>query len=258
MALGSTYNNNQTSTRQDVTVYSNYRMNNAESKVDATCMTFRFWRTNLCLGIFPRKNTGNDEVSFDMDNGITIYLSHTKARMFMNELKHFLEDPVAYNAVGVTSGAAAITISNGSEYGKNNPVITIRKVDENGSVIASFAYEVKTDYYFAIRNYDGTNYDEEKDEYKYIEIEQLITVLDEYVKASTNATAFSVASQQVYPLNRIDNKVEAIAQSLGVELRSGNGNQHKYNNSTFFNKNSQSKSEGSNVSYGSATLDDLD
>lgn len=258
MALGSTYNNNQTSNRQDVTVYSNYRMNNAESKIDATCMTFRFWRTNLCLGIFPRKNTGNDEVTFDMDNGITIYLSHTKARMFMNELKHFLEDPVAYNAVGVTSGAAAITISNGSEYGKNNPVITIRKVDENGNVIASFAYEIKTDYYFAIRNYDGTNYDEEKDEYKYIEIEQLITVLDEYVKASTNATAFSVANQQVYPLNRIDNKVEAIAQSLGVELRSGNGNQHKYNNSTFFNKNSQSKSEGSNVSYGLATLDDLD
>lgn len=257
MALGSTYNNNQTNNRQDITVYSNYRMNNAESKIDATCMTFRFWRTNLCIGIFPRKNTGNDEISFDMDNGIIIYLSHTKARMFENELKHFLEDPANYNSVGVSSGSAAITISNGSEYGKNNPVITIRKVDENGTVIASFAYEIKTDYYFSIRNYDGTKYDEEKDEYKYIEIEQLITVLDQYVKASTNAIAFSVANQQVYSFNRLDTKVELIAQSLGVELKSGNNGQNRYNNSTYFNKNSQSKSD-SNVSYGTATLEDLE
>ena len=92
MALGSTYNNNQGMNKSGVpelTVYSNYRMNNAESKIDATCMTFRFWKSNLCIGIFPRKNTGNDEIAFDMDNGITIYLSQTKSRFLKHELELF-------------------------------------------------------------------------------------------------------------------------------------------------------------------------
>ena len=49
MSLGSTYNNNQNSNRNtpEVTVYSGYRMNNAESQIDATCLTAKFWKTNL-------------------------------------------------------------------------------------------------------------------------------------------------------------------------------------------------------------------
>ena len=158
MAFGSTYNNNKKESNiPELTVYSGYRFNNAESKIDATCLTFRFWKGNLCVGIFPRRNTGNDEISFDMDNGITIYLSHTKARILKHELELFLSDPITYNSVGVPSGQAAITISNGSEYCKNNPVITIRKVTETGEVVASFSYEFKTDMHHSIRNYDGKN-----------------------------------------------------------------------------------------------------
>ena len=86
-------NGNQNKT-PELTVYSSYRMNNAESEIDPTCLTFRFWKNNICIGIFPKKNTGNDEIQFDMDDGITIYLSHTKARILANEIRLFLKDPV--------------------------------------------------------------------------------------------------------------------------------------------------------------------
>lgn len=262
MSLGGTYNNNQNNNRNtpDVTVYSGYSVSNAESQIDATRLSARFWKGNLCLSIFPRKNTGNDEVTFDTDNGITIYLSHTKALILKNELKLFLEDPVNYNSNGVSSGSAAITISNGVEYGKNTPVLTIRKVNEGGAVVASFAYEFKTDYYFAIRNYNGRNFDSAYDEYKNIEIQQLIILLDEFVKASTNAIAFTVMDKSKYDVNRMTAKLDAIAASLGVELPKG-GTQKRFSNSSYFNNNSNpnsSNNPSSGVSYGVATIDDLE
>lgn len=258
MSLGNTYNNNQTNKQPDFSMYSNYRMNNAESKIDATCITFRYWKTNLCIGIFPRKNTGNDEISFDMDNGITIYLSHTKARIFKNELELFLKDPIAYNSVGVASGQAAITISNGSEYGRDNNTITIRKVSDTGEVVASFAYEFKKNYHSSIRNYDGKTFDTIYDDYQNIEIEQLITLLDEYCKAVTNAVAFTVLDQRKYSATRVENKIDAIASSLGVEIpKGGNNNQRKYNN-TFFNSGNQNNGSVESTQYTQATIDDLE
>lgn len=262
MSLGSTYNNNQVNNSNktpDYSHYSSYRMNNHESTIDATCITYRFWKTNLCIGIFPRKETNNDEVSFDMDNGITIYLSHTKARIFKSEIENFLKDPVTYNGVGVDSGNAVITISNGMEYGKDTPVITIRKINENGEVTTSFAYEFKRNYY-SIRNYNGKDFDNNFEDYKNIEIEQLVTLLDEHIKASTGAMAFSVMNQRQYSSTRVENKIDAIASALGVETKSNSNGNRSYGNS-YFNKGNRNNNEYSSqnsVSYSQATIDDLE
>lgn len=256
-----TYNNNQQK-QPEYSLFSNYRMNNAESKIDATCISFKYWKSSLCIGIFPRKNTGNDEIAFDMDNGITIYLSHTKARILKNELINFLNDPVKYNGSGVPSGQAVITISNGNEYGKNTPVITIRKVDATGNVTASFAYEFKTNYYYSIHKYIGDNFDTDYESYNNIEIEQFITVLDEYIKASTNAIAFSVMDQRKYSLNRIEGKIDAMAEKLGVEIQRNNsyGNNKNYNTNSYFssNKSETSYDNKSSDIYEDVSIDDLE
>lgn len=260
MSIGNTYNNNQANNNKqnNLTVYG-YRLNNAESKIDATCMSFRYWKSNLIVSIFPRKNTGNDEVSFDMDNGISIYLSHTKARILKNEFERFLADPVSFNSVGVPSGQAVITISNGVEYGKNTPVVTIRKISETGEVLSSFAYEFKQDYHFSIRNFDGKNFDKVFDDYQTIEIEQFITVLDEYIKAATYAVSFTVMDQRQYSATRMENKIDAIAANLGVEMPKAGSGQRRYSNSSYFNNNSNANNSNDNsVSYGSATIDDLE
>lgn len=267
MAFGTVYNNNQANKSNDpgITVYS-YRMNNAESEVDPTCLNFRFWKNSLCIGIYPRKVTGNDEIAFDMDNGITIYLSHTKARMLKNEIELFMKDPVTYNSVGVPSGAAAITISNGAEYGKNTPFVTIRKLSETGEIVGSFAYEFKTHYHFSVRNFDGKNFDREYDTYDNLELLEMLTVLDEYVKASTNAVAFTVMDQRRYSHDRMDKKIDAIAQALGVETAKAYTSGNRYQKNSYFNNlangNSGNSSSASNfssgVSYGSATMEDLE
>lgn len=266
MSLGTNYNNNQNINRSngpsDITIYSDYRMNNAESDIDATCLAPRFWKGNLCLSIYPRKNTGNDEVSFDTDNGVTIYLSHTKARILANELRNFLNDPINYNCCGVTSGSAAITISNGVEFGKNTPVLTIRKVDDAGNVTSAFSYEFKQNYYFAIKNYDGKQFTSDYETYKDIEVEMLITLLEEFVKASTNSVAASVHKSS-YAINRIDNKLDTIAQSLGIDLKNFGGNRKQYSSNSYFNSASRTNSgsgypSSNSVSYGSATIDDIE
>lgn len=267
MSLGNTYNNpsNTTAGQQkvfDPTVYSAYRMNNAESSIDPTCLTFRYWKNNLCIGIFPRKNTGNDEVQFDMDNGITIYLSHTKARILAEEIKKYLQNPVAYNGVGVPSGQAAISISNGAEYGKNADVLTIRKVNDNGEVVSAFAYEFKRDYHFSIRGYTGGNFDKVYDDYQKLEIEQLVTLLEEYCKAATNAIAFTIMDQRKFATARTESKIDSIAAALGVETNRSSSGQRRYNNNSYFNGNnngsSNNSSYSSGVAYGSASIEDIE
>lgn len=269
MSLGSTYNNNQGSKNgPDVTVYSNYRMNNAESMVDQTCITFRYWKQSLVIGIYPRKATGNDEIAFDMDNGLSIYLNHSKARILKCELENFMRDPVTYNGSGVNAGQAVITISNGLEYGKNTPVLTIRKIDDAGNVLTSFAYEFKTDYYNSIRGYDGYNFTNVREDYKYLEIEQMITLLEEYVRAATNAIAFTVREQTKFDVSRINNKIDLIGEKLGVDMNAtrGGNNRSKFNSDSYFNRPNNGGNSGgsssftspSNVAYGIATIDDLD
>lgn len=267
MAFGTVYNNNQAAKNSDpgITVYS-YRMNNAESDVDQTCLNFRFWKNSLCISIYPRKQTGNDEISFDMDNGVTIYLSHTKARMLKSEIEFFMKDPVKYSSVGVSSGSAAITLSNGAEYGKNAPFITIRKLSENGEIVGSFAYEFKVHYHFALRNFDGKNFDREYDAYDNLELLEMLTVLDEFAKASTNAVAFTVMDQRRFSFDRMDKKVDAIAQALGVETAKSYTSGSKGARNSYFNNLANGNSTGSTgssnfssgVSYGSATMEDLE
>ena len=263
------YSNNQNLNKNTIeySVYSNYRMNNAESKIDPTCITFKYWRQSLCIGIFPKKNTGNDEIAFDMENGITIFLTHTKAKIFKNELENFLRDPVKYNGSGVPSGQAIITISNGNEYGANTPVLTIRKLGEGGTVTASFAYEFKSNYYYSVRNYNGTDkFDTIYDDYKNIEIEQVITVLDQYINAVTNAVAFTVMDQRKYSLNRVEGKIEAIADKLGVEVQknavSYQKQQPRYNSNSYFanngSDNSSASSSPSNYDRGNNTYENVD
>ena len=105
MALNETYNSyNQNAGKQQQyhpTVYSAYKMNNAESVIDPTSISFTFWNGALKISIAPRKQNTGDEVSFDFDNAISIYLNHTKARILYEEICKFQSDPEKYNNSGI-------------------------------------------------------------------------------------------------------------------------------------------------------------
>lgn len=256
MAFNSYSNNKDANKPFEPNVYSGYRWNNAESAVDKTCMTTGYWKQMLKIGIFPVKDTNSDNVTFDMDNGIMVYLNHAKAKMFADELRNFLRDPITYNGVGVPSGSGIITISNGKEFGVNNPIFVIRKLDEVGKVVSSFAYEVKSDYYFSIRNYTGEkNFSKETESYKNLEIEEMIMVLDEYCKAMTYGTAYSIMDANKYNYDRLLGRANAIAEKLGVETNRTSSRGSSFNSSTsFFNSAGSTSNDG----YSTATIDDID
>lgn len=252
------YNNQNNKTDYSPTVYSPYRMNNGSSTVDPTCITFSMWNSTLKISICPRKNNGvgNDEMQFDMENGISIYLSHTKARMFHEIIKKFRTDPVTYNESGVPSGSGFITISNGESFGTTNPCIVIRNIDQSGVTQTEYVYEMKCkDFYYGIYNFNSKDgsYNTNYEDFSNIELDQLEAMLEQYYTAMTMATAFTVVNQQRFENNRVSSKLNSICDKLGIETaRSGN----KFKNQSYFSGNNESSNR--NQGFHTASLEDLD
>lgn len=254
---------NQQNQIKPVTVYSSYRFNNAESTIDPTCLTFSYWKNCLKVGISPKKNTPNENgfVTFDTENGIYVFLTYLKARILSGELKKFLENPNEYNNRGIPSGQGLITISNGQEFNIDNPVLTIRKINEVGITTSAFAYEFKKDYYYAINNYgnDGS-FVKTTDDYRYMEVQMVIDLLDSYVEAMTYSVSYTVYDKLNYPLYKMNEKLDALMQSAGVKVNNNNNN--RYNSSSIFNSAGTGMNTGSggsedNLPFDSSSMDDI-
>lgn len=259
MAYNSNYSNNRNADKPfEPTVYSPYRFNNAESEIDKTCLHFDVWNKSLKISIYPRKD--GEEIQFDKEKGVSVYLNHTKAAIFASEIRNFLKDPVNYSGVGVNAGQGVITISNGTELGYNNPVLIIRKLDDTGTVLASFAYEFKSNFWFSIRNYTGgVDFVKNYEDYKSVEIEEMLLLLDEYCKAMTYMVAYSVLDTNKRNNDFISKRLSAIAEKLGIETFNRSGSKNYSNASSFFNNaGTVSGSEDGGGYIPPATIDDID
>lgn len=258
MALGDNYNNNKKN--YSPSVYSQYKFNNIESAIDKTTLAPSFWNSMLKISIAPMKGNDPNNVEFDYDNGINIYLNHTKARMLYQEICKFQENPEQFNNVGVPSGAGLITITNGKEFGKNATCIVIRKLNsETGAVESSFAYEFKSDYHYSIRNFDESNNGFDKVYYNELELEQFKMLLTSYYESMTGAVAYSVIDNMKYDMSRINTKLNSVAEKLGVSY--GKGNKGTGGNNSYFNQangnNQSNNTSNSGSSYSAATYDDI-
>jgi len=258
MALGEQYNNNKKFV--EPVVHSRYAFSNPNSKVDQTRIGFDFWAGLLKVTVSPKKGENSEGFStWDYENNISIYLPHTKAEMFKEELIKFLNNKNEYNNSGVGAGAGLISISNGKEYGIDCPVITIRNINEQGAVQASFAYQINQQYYFAIKNFNEKEPSKyEKEYYDNLEIEQIIKLLDSYVKATSGAIAYSVIENNRFNNSRINTKLDLTCEKLGIEFKKGS---NKSSNSFFKgNNNNKSNAIGGDNSkgYNSKTLEDID
>lgn len=251
MSLGNNnYQNNDKKKAQSAKVFSQYKMSNTESEVDATQLSTTFWNNFIVLSIAPKKQSKYDRVEWDHENNISIYLSHTKARMLAKEIEEFLKDPNAHTNLGVNAGNGLICISNGKEYGVNCPLIIIHKLNENGEIESSFAYQIKQNYHYTIRNFNKENpseFDKLWDDL--IELEQLHTLLTEYYKAMTGAYAYPVMENIKYDMSRINTKLDSCAEKLGVVYNTGSNNSGATKSSPFDN------AEGRKFS--SASVDDI-
>lgn len=244
---GSRFGNGNGDGQKKLSMFTPYRFNNPESNIDQTTLAFGYWNRMLKMTIAPKRPQTNPElpVTYDMEAGITVFLSFSKAKMLAEELKKYLENPNEFETRGIPTGKGLILISNGQEYGYNGPVLTIRKTNETGMTVSAYAYQFKTDYYYAIKNYkdDGT-FLKDTAGYEFMEVNMVIDLLEKYYIEMTYATSYVVNDQMQFT-GRMMDKIDAIMSAVGAQVRN---KQPGFNSASVFNNAGVGMNMGSGAS----------
>lgn len=256
MALGDSYNNNSKN-NSTPTLYSNYKLSSQEG-VDPSSLSASFFSNMLKLSISPLKQNNGDQIAYDHDNAIAVYLTHTKARLLYNEIKEFMKNPAGNNNVGVNTGKDGLVMfSDGKELGTTNYCLIIRKIDQDtGAVNASYAYEFKSNYHYTIRNFNQDTSQFDKFFYDNLEVDQFLTLLQTYYEAMTGANAFATLDAFKFNYSKLNTKIESVMSHLGIDYKTQKGGSYSSGDS-YFNKPSGTTSTN-NQSMRQSTLNELD
>lgn len=267
MALGdSNYNNNDNNERKfyEPIVYSPYGVSNTEG-VDPSALSFQFFRGLLKISISPMKAGAKpgDKNLWDHENAASVWLTHTKADMLAREIRAVMGNPNSIDNAGVATGVdGLISFSTGKELGATAPCIIIRKIDNNtGTVIASYAYQFRTQYHYALRNFDPNNPAGcEKYYYDNLEIDMFITLLEDYAKAIGGAQAYATLYAAKFDIQRNNTKMGLIMDKMGIEMK-GNYNRNRSQGSFFDRQNGGVPSDTNPMpesnNMRSTTIDDI-
>lgn len=250
------YNNNDRA--PTVSVYSNVTFSNPESKIMASRFSISYFNKLMKISIALRNNAGSNDAyaTYDTDNQISVYVSNIKAKMLEQMIIKMNSDPSIHN-VCIELKNGLLKISDGSEYGVNNPCISISYADESGNV-NEVVYESKGSYHTAAYNYNDGKYSTET--FATIELDTIAMALEEYYIASSYAVAASVIEANMYRRDAQYNLIKAIADKVGAQQASNSNKQ--YNNKTFLanNNNSGSNSSGLNgvpAGYETTSFDNI-
>lgn len=181
---------------KEPTTYSEVRFSNPTSTVDATALKFKFMYGLLNIAISPKKNesTPNGEmVKWDYNNSIDIWISYNHAYILQSEIRRLLEvnDPSKLKFVGVpTKKDVIVNFGFGTDFGTENFVLIIAKIAGDGSIEKSYIYEFDNSAYSSIVNFDMNTKKFEKNIIPNLEIEMMLTLLDEYIKSANGAAAY--------------------------------------------------------------------
>lgn len=271
MALGNNYDNNKKNAKNDYnfTLDSSYKFYNGESTIDKTGLKFGFWNNMLKISIAPKSettgNTNNEEFpTYDWEKATTGFISTTKAKILYHELERYIQDPSAHINVGIPLGGAGkvLYVCNGKEFGSNSLCLVILAVDENGNVQSTSVYEFKSNFHFAIRDYDAEKKSFDKIFYDNIELESVIDILREYCNAMVGAHAYSTVAGSMKYHVRNKSSFEAIASKLGVDLgynySNTNNNGRGNSASSFFKNNGNTSSNKPEPQFTNASLSDFE
>ena len=256
MALG----DNNKKQNYENTHYSRLRFNNNEEK---KMLSFSFWKGFLKVAI---SNIKESYSGVEYEELAYIHLSPNKAYILKSQLLDFinLKDHATTNmSVGVDTGLTdtknfiAIGNTNTSSEKDIQRSLCIGKVSPDGKIIEKTNFNFNHQYHFGI---EWTNIEKMDCSTNYIddvELNLLITILDEYIKAMTGATAYSVMDMGRFDYSRINTKIELMMNALGIEPKSS-----KQNNSSnsYFNRNGLGAASPENMNRARSertTIEDL-
>ena len=245
MALGQSLFNNRKagngSNNRSVNVYCGYRFRMPDGNKDKapTGIDISYWNNMLKLTIahLVKSNGNNGEYyTMDRDNRADAFLTPVKARILANEIRKFIDADGAIKSAGVTTGKTLVTVSTGEEFEvakADFPCITIRKFSDDASKIEmEIFYEINADYYFGVHNFNRDDMDGEHntDDYKYIELENLITILEDFYNGMAYGSAYASA-RAVYDYS----PVGKLLNDLSGEGNSSSGSNTMNNSGGFSN-----------------------
>ena len=245
MTISNNSNSNTNNEEFTPSVRSAYKFFNSKSEVDNTVLSFTYWNSLLKITMNPIQVQEGSANKVDTNNHIDIYLSPSKAQMFLHCIQKFRENPDKYKNMGVPTNKGIIYIANGEKmYGKKGTFIVINIIDENGKKNGEAAYEINTDVYGIYNYVDGNTFDKYYDYSESIELDMIETLLKSYVEAYSNAVASSILENNKYNDNRIFSFIKDVRDKLGITKSEGNGN--KYNNKSNWHNNNSFSSVSSN------------
>ena len=205
------------------TVYSRIAFSNRESEVDKTKLEFSYWNGLLKVSISPYI-PGSEEI--DRRASISLHLTITKAYELLKEIEQFEEDrknEVNTNFFyGVNTNKGLIGIGRGDEFGHPGSILfTIRRTDENGDTISSYAYEFKnSDFYYGIRNFDPNLKTYGYSHHENVEIDLVKKQLENYINAMTMANGYGSVEALRYYTDNVYKSLNQIKQNLGIKIES--------------------------------------
>lgn len=244
MALGD-YDNNNRKFYEPLVYATPYNVSNTDG-VDPSALSFQFFRGMLKISISPMKSNTKpgDKQVFDHDNAASVWLTAVKAKMLLAEIENAQKNPDSTINGGVLAGEGLISFSSGKELGVTTPCLIIRKLNlDTGAVLTSYAYQFKTDYHYAIRNFDATTSDFMKIYYNDLEVDMFKSLLASYIKAISGSFAYATLYAMKYDIQKNNTKIGMIMDKLGIEKPEYNNSSRQSYSNSFFNRNEGSGSQ---------------
>ena len=260
----SNYQNNNTGSNNEVftpTTRSSYRFYNANSSIQNSVMGFSFWNSLLKITInevIVKEGSAN---KVDTDNHIDMYLSPSKAKLFLQAIQMYKSNPDVYMNLGVNTNRGAIFIANGKNmFGRGGACIVINLINnETGEIESEAVYEFNTKDVYIITDYQGgTNFRKDTSYANSLELDMFENLLIQFINAYTNAVASSIIECNKYNDNRQFSFIKDVREKLGISKNDG-GSSRNYNRSNWFNNNGNTSSTISDNSskHESSSYDDV-
>lgn len=251
MAIGDYGNGNSNNSNGNNKLYENtyYSRLRAKTSDGKTALGYSFRSGLLIISIAEQKD------GFRYEDLEAIHLSPTKATILANQLKSFKSEMEAGNLVpgkayGVNAGMGEkVTYIAAHIDEDNNILITIGKFDSNGQIIEKATTHFNKEYHYGLEWNNIESMDLSKAYYDNLELDQLITLAEDFGRSMSGAYAYSHADLTRYDNARILGKMDPIYDKLGIERRSsGNGGGNRGTNNFLNNAGTSSNH---------TTLDDI-
>ncbi len=243
-------NNNSNNNEYSPIVYSAYATGNSEG-IDPSQLNYSFVNRLLKISISPLKQDNGNEIAYDHQNAAVVWLTHTKARTLVKEIKKVLNGEITNGGV-VTGSNGLIRFSDGKELGIDGYCLIINKLNEDGEIQASYSYQFKKKHHYGVENFNPQDSSHKKVYYDLTEIDQLMDLLTDYSRAMSGAMAYSVLDYDRRETGRFITKIDLIMSKLGVEYKTGMTS--RSSQSSFFSKNDSDQGR----TMRSSTMDDLE